>query len=821
MFAEVVFPLPFRNSFTYSIPVEFEKQVNVGIRVVCPFGKRVLTGFVINTKDTADVKEKIKPIRDVLDNQPIFSKDSLQFYEWVSEYYLSSLGEALKNSVPYGLDVESKKTVVSDKELCLQLFAKEKNANSTRAKILKFLSERDTFKISYLQKLVKKKSIYSLLKTLEKIGAVTVLNEIEDAKVKIKKVKFITLNKNVDEVHAFLPEVERKSPKQVVILLELLAAKQKSIQQSELLKKTNSNQSSLNSLEKKGIIKIELKEIERVYKETYNEELKDFELTKQQSEIVNQVSANISEQKFIPYLLHGVTGSGKTQVYIELAKTAIKIKKAVLILVPEISLTPQITSRFFNNFGEKVTVIHSRMSIGERYDTWRGIVKGKYNIVIGPRSALFTPLENLGLIVVDEEHDQSYKQYDLIPKYNARDAAVLKAMFSNCPVILGSATPSLDSMFNSKSGKYKLLELPERVDNAKLPNIKLVDVILEKKKNRMVGIFSKTLLEGIDTRLNKKESVIILQNRRGFSTQVYCDDCGEIDMCNDCSVSMVHHLNKNIMKCHYCGAVKPVPKACKVCGSISIKFFGVGTQRVEDELSYHFPNAKIERIDSDTIAKKGKLGLILNSFRKGEIDILVGTQIVSKGMDFANVTLVGVISAETSLWLPDFRADERTFQLLTQVAGRSGRSKEEGEVIIQTQNHKSFVLQKVLENDYNAFYQNEIMLRQQNQYPPFSRIAIVEVKNEDEQKAKQAVSDFHRRLMKFGDKLQVLPPNEAIISKIKGIYRFQIMIKSLKRVDPNGKILRNALMNAYVDYNQTSRFKDVKIYFDVDPQSVI
>lgn len=821
MYAEIVFPLPFRNSFTYFIPNEFEDQVKVGVRVVCSFGKRVLTGFVINVKDQTDLKEKIKPIRDVLDNQPIFSKESLKFYEWISEYYLSSLGEALKNSVPYGLEVESKKTVSADSEYCLQLLAKEKKVNSTRAKILKLLSERELYKISYLQKLVKKKNIYSVLKTLEKNGALTIHNEIEDSKVKIKMVKFVELNKSIDEVYGSLPGIEKASPKQVVILLEMLSSKQKSIQQSELLKKTKSNQSSLKSLEKKGLIKITLKEVERIYKETYIEELKVFDLTEKQKEIISEVSENINDKKFVPFLLHGVTGSGKTQVYIELSKLAIKIQKTVLILVPEISLTPQITSRFFNNFGDKVTVIHSRMSMGERYDTWRGIIQGKYNIVIGPRSALFAPLENLGLIVVDEEHDQSYKQYDLVPKYNARDAAIIKAMFSNCPVLLGSATPSLESMFNTKIGKYNLLELPDRVDNAKLPKIKLVDVILEKKKNRMTGIFSKTLLEAIDQRLIKKESVIILQNRRGFSTQVYCDDCGEIYMCDDCSVSMVHHIHKNIMKCHYCGNVKPVPRACKVCGSISIKFFGVGTQRVEDELSYHFPNAKIERIDSDSVYKKGQLGIILNSFRKGEIDILVGTQIVSKGMDFSNVTLVGVISAETSLWMPDFRADERTFQLLTQVSGRAGRSKQEGEVIIQTQNHKSFVLQKVLDNNYHDFYLKEIMLRQQNQYPPFSRIALVEIKHEDEQKVRHAVNDFHKRLAKFGDKLQILPPNEAIIVKVKRVYRYQIMIKSLRRTDPGGKILRNAIMNAYIDYNQRSRFKDVKVYFDIDPQSVM
>jgi len=573
LFAEVVFPLPFRNSFTYSIPKVFVDNTFIGVRVVAPFGKRTLTGFVINVKSKTDVKEKIKPIRDVLDNRPIFNKESLKFYEWIADYYLCSLGEALKNSVPYGLEVESKKTIISDKEFCFELLQKEKNLKSTKAKILDILSEKESLKISYLQKLVKKKSIYSVLKTLEKKGALTILDEIEDSKVKVKTAKFISLIKSADEVYDLMPEIDKRSPKQIVILLELLNNKEKEIQQSELLKKTNTNQSSLNSLEKKEIIKIFDKEIERVYTETYVEKHKTFKLTEKQKNIVEKISKNIHENNFKTYLLHGVTGSGKTQVYIELAKHAHIKGKSVLILVPEISLTPQITSRFYNNFGDSVTVMHSRMSLGERYDSWRGVVNGKYKIIIGARSAVFAPLKNIGLIVVDEEHDQSYKQYDLIPKYNGRDAAIIRAMFNNTPVLLGSATPSLESMFNAKSGKYELLELPERVDNAKLPKIKLVDVTIEKKKNRMIGVFSKTLLEAIDERLNKKKSVIILQNRRGFATQAYCDDCGSIDMCHYCSVSMVYHINKNIMKCHYCGAVKPAPKACKVCGSVNIKFF--------------------------------------------------------------------------------------------------------------------------------------------------------------------------------------------------------------------------------------------------------
>ena len=820
MFCQVVFPLPFRNSFTYSIPEELSPSVKTGVRVVAPFGKRVLTGFVIGLQEKSDIKEKIRPIRDVLDEKPIFDKTALKFYEWISEYYLSSLGEALRNSVPYGTEIELKRKVVSDREYCSKLFDEEKKKSSLKGKLLNTLSQNEVFTISQLQKEVKNKNIYLLLRSFEKIGAVTLLDEMSTAKVRVKKAKYVRLVMKADRVYELMPEIEKKSPKQVVLLLELLASKEP-LPLSELLKKTKSAASTVNSLEKKKIAEIFDKEVERVYSDAYNEEIKEFVLTDPQKEIIARIAEASDKKMFEPFLIHGVTGSGKTQVYIELAKKVVELGKSVIILVPEISLTPQITSRFFNYFGDLTAVLHSRMSLGERYDSWRGIIAGKSKVVIGPRSALFAPLRNIGLIVIDEEHDSSYKQQDMAPKYHARDAAIILARYNNCPVVLGSATPSVESMYNALSGKYNLLELSERIDNAKLPRIKLVDVTIEKKKKKMESIFSRELLDEIGIRLAKKESVIILQNRRGFATQIFCNDCGEVVTCPDCSVSMVHHLNKNILQCHYCGIVKPVPKACPVCGSLGLKFFGTGTQRVEDELDFYFPDAKIERVDSDSINKKGKLGEILNSFRKGEIDILVGTQMVSKGLDFANVTLVGVIAAETSLWIPDFRADERTFQLLTQVAGRSGRSDKEGEVIIQTQNQKHFVLQKVLANDYKGFYEREIGLREQFEYPPFIRIGLVELKDEKEDRARAASKEFFEYLRKFEKGLKITPPTEAVIYKIKGVYRFQIVIKSLRKLDPSGKLLRNAILNSFVEFNQKSRYRDIKMIIDIDPQSII
>lgn len=821
MYAQVVFPLPFRNAFTYSIPKNLDGKIEVGKRVVVPFGRRILTGFVIDLSESTDVKEKIKPIRDVLDDKPIFDKESLKFYQWVADYYLSSLGEALKNSVPYGSDIESKRKIVADCKYCSELYEAENKKTTIKAKLLKALSEKETHSISQLQKAVKRKNIYSILNSLQDNGAISILDLIDDAKVKVKKAKFVKLAKDKDDIYEVIPEIESRSPKQVVILLELLSRKSDSIVQSELIEKTKSSHSSVRSLEEKGLIEIFEKEVERTYEELYSEQIKTFQLTPKQKEIIDVVQNNIEENKFEPYLLHGVTGSGKTQVYIELARAALAKKQNVLVLVPEISLTPQITSRFINTFGGKVAVMHSRMSLGQRYDTWRRVIKGSYNIVIGPRSALFAPLKNLGLIVVDEEHDSSYKQYEIVPKYHARDAAIIKAMMSNCPVILGSATPSLESMYNARQRKYKLIELRERIDNAKMPEIKLVDISFAKKQNKLEGSFSADLLKTIKEKLSKDQRVIILQNRRGFSTQVFCEDCGNLEMCDDCSVPMVYHISKNIIQCHYCGNVKPVPKACSVCGSIKIKFFGTGTQRVEDEIEYYFPDAKIERIDSDSINKKGKLSSILNSFKKGDIDILVGTQMVSKGLDFSDVTLVGVISAETTLWIPDFRADERTFQLLTQVSGRAGRSINPGQVLIQTANKKNFVLQKVLQNDYDGFYKTEIGLRKQGGYPPFTRLCLIETKDKNDERSRNAIKQFFDILKKKNKGLILNPPNEAIIHKLKGEYRYHLIVKSKRETDPNGRLLRGAVLNTFTEFNRVSRFRDVKLIIDIDPQGLL
>ncbi len=820
MYVEVVFPLPFRNSFTYSVPAELEGLTRFGVRVLAPFGKRLLTGFVIGTPAKTSVEEKIKPILDVLDSEPIFSKNILEFYQWLSEYYLSSLGEAMKLAVPYGTDIESKKKIIPDKEVCAKLLIEEKKKDSVRSKILQALSDREEVSFSYLQKESGRKNIYSTINSLQKNGAVNIIDEIEEAKVKVKTAKYVKLAKSVNEIYSHLPELDSRSHKQVKILLELIANKQKGIPAADLLKKTEASQTSLQSLAEKGLISISEEEVERKYFENYNEEHIELVPTEDQKKVLDQVSGDLLDGIFKTYLLHGVTGSGKTQVYIELIKKALSVKKTALILVPEISLTPQMTSRLYNNFGETVSVIHSRMSLGERYDSWRKILKGKSKVVIGARSALFAPLQNIGLIVVDEEHDASYKQFESAPKYNARDSAIILGSIVKCPVLLGSATPSIESMYNAQQKKYKLLELPKRIDGATLPDISLVNISIERKRKKMENVFSNILLDKIEDRIKKKEGIIILQNRRGFSTQIYCEDCGEIETCDNCSVPMVFHINKNILECHYCGLIKKVSNACTNCGSLSIKYFGTGTERVEDELSFYFPGASIKRIDSDSMSKKSSLSKTLLDFGRGNIDILVGTQMVSKGLDFPRLTLVGVISAETTLWLPDFRADERTFQLLTQVAGRAGRSKVKGEVIIQTQNENYFTLQKVLMNDYAGFYQKELIDRTNAGYPPFSRLCLIETKDPKEEKAKGAITDFYKELINYKKWLTISNPTTAVIARLKGNYRFHILVKSFKEKDPGASIMRKAILNSYAEFNRKSRYRDVKLIYDVDPQSI-
>ncbi|MBI2419660.1 MAG: primosomal protein N' [Ignavibacteriales bacterium] len=822
MFAEVAFPLPFRRFFTYRIPEDLVERARFGMRALAPFGKRVITGVIVATKTNAgDIpEEKIKEILDIPDDEPIITQSEYPFYQWIAEYYLCGLGEVIRLAAPYGSDLQSKRTIQADAEICRELADKAKKQDSTRTKILLALAEQPNISFIKLQKKVKKKNIYAIIRKMQLAGIVSVIEENPKAKVKDKVARFIRLSAPVESVYELLPEIERRSKKQAAALLRMIDYRDHGISLKDFVAETKITAPVLIPLVKRGLLALYNKKIERKFTETLANDLPSYTLTEEQKVVYEKVMESINANGFKAFLLHGITGSGKTLIYLDLAEEVLKRGKSVLVLVPEISLTPQITSRFYARFSDKTAVIHSQIAPGERYDTWKAAQAGKIQVIIGARSALFAPLQNLGLVIIDEEHDASFKQ-DTIPRYNGRDCAIMKAFYAGCPVVLGSATPSVESMYNAINGKYQLLELKERADGAKLPFITMVNVVEEKKQKRMANLFSQSMLDKIDHRLKLKEGVIILQNRRGFSTQVYCFECGQMEMCENCSVAMVHHLNTNIIQCHYCSSQKPAPSQCSHCGSFAIRFFGVGTERVEDELSYYFPNAKMSRIDSDTMAKKGNLSAILQDFRLGNTDILVGTQMVSKGLDFARVTLVCVVSAETNLWLPDFRANERTFQLLTQVAGRAGRSAEKGEVLIQTQNDKHPVLQRVLHHDYAGFYKAEVFQRERLQYPPFTRICLIEMKDKDEKKVRNAITDLYNILLKYKQNFRISAPTTAIIYKLRNEFRYQILLKANRAEDPSGSRLRYILNESLAYFSKISNFKDVNAIVDIDPQHIL
>lgn len=832
---ELVFAIPTERSFYYSVPDELHDLAQVGVRAVAPIGKRVLTGFIINVIDETEFKKELekisfkelKEIEDILDPIPFFDEKFLNFARWIADYYFSSLGEVLEAAVPAGTDVETKKIIVVDPN---HIFEEIKNTSPDRInylKLLRILSEKEEHSFSELRKKLKKEGLQSninyYLSKLEKKGLASIFLEKRKPLVKVKKEKVIELGDlSFEEFSELVSKLEKRSIKQVNVLVTLFAAKDKKMRQSELIAKTKASSQVIKALAKKKFIKINEVEVKREYVELYQEEKKEFKLTEDQEKAINIISKSIDENKFDIFLIHGVTASGKTQIYLELIDKVLQQGKTAIYLVPEIALTPQIIRRVKNRFGDLVGVLHSKLSPGERFDEWRSVIKQDYKIVIGPRSAVFAPLKNVGLIVVDEEHDSSYKQSENAPYYHGRDTAIMRGKIENAVIVLGSATPSLESYFNAMSGKYKLIELKKRIDNALMPVINLIDLRKEKEDNRIIGSFSQTMIEKIKMTLEKNEKVIILQNRRGFATYVICPDCGYTEICKNCSVTLTYHLIKKEYVCHYCNYSKKELSACPVCGSLEIRYKGIGTQRIEDELEQIIPGSRIARMDLDTTQKKYSFSKILNDFGEGKYNILLGTQMVSKGLDFPDVTFVGVVSAESTMLIPDFRSAEKTFQLLSQVSGRAGRSKLQGEVAIQTYRPESYTLQFVQQNDYYGFYQREIIEREEAKYPPFYKLALVEFKSPNINQVKRAATEFHK-FLKYDKKIiEVLGPAPAYLAKLSGRYRWHIIIKSNRAYDPNGNYLHTVLKQAINDYHEkVKKISNVRLIVDIDPISTI
>jgi len=835
LYADLAIPVAVDALFTYAVPEDLCTQVRKGMRAVVPFGRRTVIGFVVELKNTTTVRAP-KAVVELLDAEPVISEELLDLTRWMASYYVAPWGEVLKTVLVRGSTTAGKRTV----RLAAHPTGDGEPSPQQRT-IVEHLTRAGSLTIPQLQHLLGRASLHGALGELVRRGIV----EIEEGspgrgpKARFEQViDFPEASKRGLEAWLGTPEARREGQRRVAAAL--LALDRTLIPVTEFLKSSAGSLSSLKTLARKGLVAITRREAARsIEPDFYDSALgaKDIVLNAHQRNAVAEVAGAVGTGEFRAFLLHGVTGSGKTQVYIEAIRDALARGKTAIVLVPEISLTPQIVRRFRFHFQERVAVMHSRMSVGERYDTWRAAWEGRCSVVIGPRSAVFAPLKNLGLIVVDEEHEASYKQFDQNPRYHARDVAIVRARGVNAVVLLGTATPSLETYANVEAGKHTLLELPERVDDASLPSIRVVDMTEERKRKFELfrqsrkeefiadreaarrskrsfefGPISDLLAEQIAERLARKEGIILLQNRRGFAPFVECPDCGYVALCEQCNISFTYHLAKKHLRCHYCGSVKPPPEACPDCRSVDIQYRGFGTQRVEEELRRLYPEARILRMDLDTTTDRGSHDRILRTFSEGKADILLGTQMVAKGLDFSRVTLVGVISADTQMLLPDFRSAERTFQLLTQVAGRAGRSKLAGEVVIQTCQPRHYALRHVLAHDFPAFYREEMAVRRELRYPPFSRLVLIEFRAASEQAVIKEANAFALR-MKAEPHWTMLGPASAAIPKLKGSFRWHILLKNFKETDPAGQRLHAAIRAAL----QPRKGGAVRVVIDVDP----
>jgi primosomal protein N' (replication factor Y) len=847
LFADVALPVPLFRTFTYGVPEEFRDRIAPGMRVLVPFGRSTLSGVVVGLTDRSEVRG-IKPLRDLLDRQATFTDDLLGLTRWISDYYLAPWGDVLRAATPQGLSIEGHRTVCLKDRAVLATALAERLGKTQRA-LLELLRDGSTISFLTIQNKLHVASVASSVASLEARGWVKVQDTLKRPTVSVRAVPYVRLS------DAGRQALERSAPERTPRGLKTLRkyadvlADAGTVSLRDAAEQTEISVASLRTLVKRGHLELDQREEIRDPYAGSDEVPPSLTLTDRQRAAVEVLQSALSERAFQPFLLHGVTGSGKTQVYIEALRRALELGRTAIVLVPEISLTPQTVRRFRSHFGDDVAVMHSQLSVGERYDAWRRARDGRAKIVIGPRSAVFAPLEHLGLIVVDEEHDSSYKQYDAVPRYQGRDTAIVRAKLNHAVVLLGSATPSMESYANAKAGKFRLIELPDRIDHATMPEVKLVDMVLERKRRfeevkkqvkEKGGAFPKTLgpmsisltmRDEITKRLEKKEGVILLQNRRGFAHVLECLECGHTERCKNCDVTMTYHLKTHDLRCHYCGARRPASakasagtaaaQACPSCRVGEMKQLSFGTQQVHEELQALFPQAKILRMDRDTTRRKGSHESILRRFGSGEGQILLGTQMVAKGLDFPHVTLVGVVSAETQLLLPDFRSAETTFQLLTQVAGRSGRSTLRGEVLIQTVQPQHYSLIHASSHDFNSFFAEEIRFRTELRYPPMTRLVLIEFTGLQEsavERRSQDVAKMLRQAVSQGE--EVLGPAEPPIARLRNLYRRHILIKRDRRLDAMSGALRELIV-ALVGERQEKGTGDVRVSVDVDPYGMM
>lgn len=832
LFAEILLPLPIPGAYTYRIPFELNEKVKVGQRAVVQFGKiKIMSGLIISLSKNVPDCTNIKYIIDILDDEPVINQNQLKLWNWISSYYLCYLGEVMQAALPSALKLSSESKISLDDDYKLD----SENLSDNEFLIVEALQIQPQLTITEVSKIIGYKKVMPIIKTMIEKKIIVMQEELQQ-KYKAKYERYVRLSNTYRDdaaMHELMDSLSKRAYKQLEMLMAFFVlggSADNDVLVSELMKKANASSSIMSAMVEKGIFESYQKRVSRLKEYKALTSVDTIQFTEKQQEAFDDIHKGFDEEK--PVLLHGVTASGKTEIYIKLIQEAIDEGKQVLYLLPEIALTEQIINRLKKYFGDKVGVYHSRYDNNERVEIWQQVMNfrnsgvqefrnsrkvgqgSKYQIIIGSRSAIFLPFNDVGLIIVDEEHDGSFKQIDPAPRYLARDLAVVMSKMFHARLVLGSATPSFESYFNAKQNKYHLVTITERYGGVEMPEIIVDDMRIETRRKTMQANFGKVLIDTMNKTLEEKNQVILFQNRRGFSLRIECDHCNYIPQCINCDVSLTYHKNQNILKCHYCGYTSNVPAECPSCKSTDLKMHGYGTERIEDDLKIVFPEANSARLDLDTTRTKNSYQYILEQFQNKETDILVGTQMVTKGLDFDSVKTVGILNADNMLTFPDFRAYERSFQLMEQVSGRAGRKGDKGKVIIQTFQPQHQVIQNVMSHDYVRFYEEQMPVRRQFNYPPYSRLILIRLKDVDSMKLNKAADEL-ARAFRYAFKDNVLGPEYPIVSRVKNLYIKQMIIKINKDLYSNK--VKDFIKGTIENFKHNNEFKSVKIQIDVDP----
>lgn len=821
LFADIILPLPLKAIYTYRVPMELNDAIIRGQRVVVQFGPRkIYTGIVYHIHETSPQATSIKYILSILDDRPIVLDSQLTLWEWIANYYMCSIGEVMQAALPSAFKLTSETSVLLNKT---SDDAPPIAITEIENRIISLLNEEKETPLSELIKISGQKEIIPVIQSLLGKELITLSEEVQQ-KYKPRTESIVKIHDDYnseDALRILFDSFSGKAVKQLHLLMSyvelsrIFSGASQEVTKKDLLEKSNASDAQLKELVKKGILSIDKKIISRLPQYTQDENCKLSLTTEQQASTV-AIKQQFEQGKDV-VLLHGITGSGKTEIYISLIEEAIANNKQVLYLLPEIALTTQIISRLKKYFGQRIAVYHSRFNANERVEVWQALFDpaSPVEIILGPRSALFLPYTCLGLIIVDEEHDPSYKQQDPAPRYNGRDTAIYLSSQFKCKVLLGSATPAVETYFNAQNGKYGLVELHKRYAGIAMPDIVVVDIREEAKKKNMHLHYSQILFDLMQEALTNKEQIILFQNRRGHSLYLECQACQWTPTCLHCDVSLTYHKQTHQLVCHYCGYTKRIEQKCGQCKSSDIKMKGFGTEKIEEDIPLFFNNVSVVRMDLDSTRNKLAFEKIINDFENRRIDILVGTQMVTKGLDFDHVSLVGIINADNMLAFPDFRAHERCFQLLTQVSGRAGRKHKAGKVVIQTRNPEHPVITFVRNNDYKGFHQQQISERANFNYPPYYRLVSLKIKHKLDTDVIKA-SDELATLMKKHFGQLVLGPQWAIVSRVQNYYIKQILIKL-----PNNSTLlkgKQKISELIAIFASQTAVKSYRINIDVDPQ---